>query len=101
MMNVKIICVGKLKEDYLRSACAEYEKRLKGMCRLTVNELSPESLTLESKMGEVLDLFAAGPDNHRINTLQVWLDTGNMRQFDEDTAGAEQELTARYERAMA
>lgn len=64
-------------------------------------ELSPESLTLESKMGEVLDLFAAGPDNHRINTLQVWLDTGNMRQFDEDTAGAEQELTARYERAMA
>lgn len=44
MMNVKIICVGKLKEDYLKSACAEYEKRLKGMCRLTVTELSPESL---------------------------------------------------------
>ena len=28
MMNINIICIGKLKEDYLRMACAEYEKRL-------------------------------------------------------------------------
>ena len=28
MYNIDIICVGKLKEDYLRGACAEYSKRL-------------------------------------------------------------------------
>ena len=42
MLNVNIITVGKLKEAYLRDACAEYAKRLGGFCKLTVTEL-PES----------------------------------------------------------
>ena len=33
MINVKLICVGNLKEAYLRDAFAEYEKRLSGLCR--------------------------------------------------------------------
>ena len=41
MLNVNIICLGKLKESYLRDACAEYEKRLKAFCRLNIIELSP------------------------------------------------------------
>ena len=28
MYNIDLICIGKLKEDYLRGACAEYSKRL-------------------------------------------------------------------------
>lgn len=63
-------------------------------------ELSPESLTLESRVGETLDLFAAGPDNHQINTMQVYLDTGNLRQFDEETAGAEAEMLRLFKRAL-
>ena len=39
MMNINIICIGKLKEDYLRMACAEYEKRLSAFCRLETVEL--------------------------------------------------------------
>ncbi len=35
MLNVKLICVGDLKESYLREAAAEYEKRLGAYCRLT------------------------------------------------------------------
>ncbi|MCR5675278.1 MAG: hypothetical protein K6G16_06150 [Lachnospiraceae bacterium] len=61
-------------------------------------ELSPESLTLETRLGETLDLFAAGADNHLVNTLQVYLDTDNTVQFDRETARAEEELLARYER---
>ena len=34
MYNIDIICVGKLKEDYLRGACAEYSKRLSEFCKL-------------------------------------------------------------------
>ena len=43
-MNLTLICVGKLKEDYLRSACAEYAKRLQGFCRFSVEELEAERL---------------------------------------------------------
>ena len=43
-MNVTVICLGKLKEDYLRAACAEYGKRLGAFCRLQVIELEPARL---------------------------------------------------------
>ncbi|MGN0666114.1 MAG: 23S rRNA (pseudouridine(1915)-N(3))-methyltransferase RlmH [Huintestinicola sp.] len=42
MLNVNLITVGKLKEEYLRSACAEYIKRLGAYCKIKVIEL-PES----------------------------------------------------------
>ncbi len=45
MMNVNIICVGKLKEAYLRDACAEYIKRLGSFCRVNVIELSESRLS--------------------------------------------------------
>ena len=37
-MNVRFICHGTLKEDYLRMACAEYMKRLGGYCRPEILE---------------------------------------------------------------
>ena len=42
MLTVNLIVVGKLKESYLRDACAEYVKRLGAFCKLTITEL-PES----------------------------------------------------------
>lgn len=42
MLNVNLITVGKLKENYLREACAEYSKRLNAFCKLTITEI-PES----------------------------------------------------------
>ena len=42
MRNVKILCVGKLKERYLSDACAEYIKRLHAFCKPEIIEL-PES----------------------------------------------------------
>ena len=38
-MNVKIICTGKLKEQYLRDMCAEYVKRLGAYCKVSIIEL--------------------------------------------------------------
>lgn len=38
-MNIKIICVGKLKEEYWRAASAEYLKRLSSYCQIEVVEL--------------------------------------------------------------
>ena len=34
MVNINIICVGKLKEKYLKDAIDEYSKRLSKYCKL-------------------------------------------------------------------
>lgn len=44
MLNINIICVGKVKEQYLREAIAEYSKRLSKYCNLKIVELPDEKL---------------------------------------------------------
>lgn len=38
-MNIKIICIGKLKEKYWTQAAGEYVKRLGAYCRIEIQEL--------------------------------------------------------------
>lgn len=45
MLNITIIAIGKLKEQYLRDASAEYQKRLSTLCKLNIIELNPEKLS--------------------------------------------------------
>ena len=44
MLNVKLICVGRMRERFYTDAFAEYAKRLQSYCRLTVTE--PQELKL-------------------------------------------------------
>ncbi len=44
MQTINIVALGRLKEDYLKSACKEYEKRMGGMARLIINEIDPVQL---------------------------------------------------------
>ncbi|MBE7027628.1 MAG: 23S rRNA (pseudouridine(1915)-N(3))-methyltransferase RlmH [Ruminococcaceae bacterium] len=46
-MNINIICIGKLKEKYLKDAQAEYSKRLSRFCKLKITEL-PEAAISEN-----------------------------------------------------
>lgn len=41
-MNIKLICVGQLKEKYLKEACQEYGKRLSRYARIHTIEISEE-----------------------------------------------------------
>ena len=43
-MNINIICVGKLKEKYLKDAIAEYSKRMSRFCNLKVIEINEAQL---------------------------------------------------------
>lgn len=43
-MNVNIICVGKIKEDYFVKATAEFEKRLSRFCNFNVMVLPDKSI---------------------------------------------------------
>lgn len=41
-MQIDIICVGKVKEQYLRDAIGEYSKRLSRYCKLNILEVADE-----------------------------------------------------------
>ena len=70
MATIRFITVGTLKEQYLRDAVAEYEKRLSGFCRVeSVNlkeaRLAPDPSDAEIKKAlseEAKAILAATPD---------------------------------------
>lgn len=53
MQTVTVICEGKLKEKYLRDACAEYSKRLSAYCKLNIVELSPHRISDNPSQAEI------------------------------------------------
>lgn len=69
-MTINLIVIGKLKEDYLRSACAEYIKRLARYCTFELHELEEcrlsddpsdkEIMAALKKEGEQIKRFARG-----------------------------------------
>ena len=44
MLNIHIVCIGKVKESYLKDAINEYSKRLSKYCKLTILELPDEKI---------------------------------------------------------
>lgn len=44
MLNINIICVGKIKEKFFTSAIEEYSKRLSKYCKLEILELPDEKI---------------------------------------------------------
>ena len=53
MIDVSVICVGKLKEKFYQDAAAEYAKRLKGYCKLNIVELAEQKLPKNPSLGEI------------------------------------------------
>jgi len=53
MLKVTVICVGKLKEKFYTQAAEEYQKRLKGFCRLEVVELPEGKLPSSPTLGQI------------------------------------------------
>lgn len=51
-MNITIIAVGKIKEDFLKKACAEYEKRLSRFCKMNIIEIPDEPMSDNPKNAE-------------------------------------------------
>ena len=44
MLHINIVCVGKIKESYLKDALNEYSKRLSKYCKLNIIELNDEPI---------------------------------------------------------
>ena len=59
MLSVNIICVGKLKESYLRDAIDEYSKRMRTLCRLSIIELPEERSSDDPSTAEIGRVISA------------------------------------------
>ena len=79
MMNISIICIGKLKERYWTEAIAEYSKRLSSYCNLEIIELkesrladkpsrAEEEMVRTTEGGEILKRIK---DNMHVITLEI------------------------------
>ena len=44
MIHINIVCVGKIKENYLKDAISEYSKRLSKYCKLNIIEINDEPI---------------------------------------------------------
>lgn len=53
MFEIRLICMGKLKEKFYLSAAAEYEKRLKGYCNFQLIELPEYRLPEDPSPAEI------------------------------------------------
>ena len=55
-MEIRIITVGKIKEKYLNDGIAEYAKRLGRYCKLNFIQVPDETLAIEGKMLDSVEL---------------------------------------------
>ena len=95
-MNIHLICVGKLKEAFWVSACAEYLKRLGAYAKISVREVADvdparaggERAAVEREGEAVLAVLAACP----ARTHAVLLAIDGRRRSSEDFAAHLEEL---------
>lgn len=53
MLTVNIICVGNLKEKYLKDAVDEYKKRLSAFCKFEIIEIAEQRLSDKPSESEI------------------------------------------------
>ena len=53
MLNISVLCVGRLREQHYIAAFAEYEKRLKPYCKFTLTELPEDRLPQNPSPAEI------------------------------------------------
>ena len=78
-MNIKVVCIGKLKEKYWSDAVAEYSKRLKAYCALEIVELKEARLPDRAgdaeeesvKLAEGRDILSHIEKDEYVITLEV------------------------------
>ena len=67
MVKITLICVGKLKEKYLKDAISEYSKRLSRFCNLEIKEVSDEKT--KENMSTAEETLIKDKEGERITSL--------------------------------
>ena len=69
MLTIQIICIGKIKEIYLKEAINEYSKRLSKYCKLDIIELPDEKIP-DKLNDNISNIIKAKECNNIINHLK-------------------------------
>lgn len=72
-MEINLICIGKIKEDYIKSGIIEYQKRIKPFCTFNIIELKEvnkydDNRNMEEEAKEILSVIK---DNTYLITLEI------------------------------
>ena len=99
MLRVKLICIGRLKEPYLRDACAEYQKRLSAFCRLEVEELTPARVPEAASDAQLAHSHRRGNGFYRVSPPALMCMLCVLRGSSEHPASSAQSLQGSLWRA--
>ena len=70
-MMIRIIAVGKIKEDYFTDAIAEYVKRLGGYTKLSIVQVPDEKNDVQTLDKEAEHIFKALDEHDYVITLEI------------------------------
>lgn len=97
MLHIDIICIGKLKEDYLKKAIFEYGKRLSKYCFFNIIELSDEkvpSILNESEKEKIIQKESKQILSHlKENSYIIALDLRGKQYTSEEFSEKLQKIT--------
>ena len=106
MLEVKLICIGKLKEKYWRDAVQEYAKRLSAFCRFQIIELNearlpqdPNAAEIAKALGEESKAILAAAGRSALYTLCIDRRHEAVRRDRADRRGGRkrgEQLSVRY-----
>lgn len=79
MIEINVVCVGKIKEKYWNEAISEYSKRLSRYCKLSIIEVAdektpdnaPEAIENQIKQKEGERILSKIPDNAYVIALAI------------------------------
>ncbi len=68
---IKIICVGKIKEDFFKEAVNEYQKRISKYAKIEIIEIPDEPIKEKAKAVEGLKILNKINSNDYVITLEI------------------------------
>lgn len=63
MIKIKLICVGKIKENYFVDAVKEYEKRLSRFCQFQIKEIKEENFNDNPTQSQIKSIIKKEGEN--------------------------------------
>ncbi|MBO5397882.1 MAG: 23S rRNA (pseudouridine(1915)-N(3))-methyltransferase RlmH [Clostridia bacterium] len=100
MLTVNVVCAGKIKENYLKDAIAEYSKRLSKYCNLNIIEVPDEKLP--EKLSENLEISIKEKEGKSMiskipkDTYLICLDLKGKELSSEDFSKKIEDISVNY-----
>lgn len=97
MLHIDCICVGKLKEDYLKNAILKYSKRLSKYCIFNIVELQDEKVPSNLSEAEKLKIIEKESNNIlaniKENSYVIALDLNGKQYTSEEFSEKIEQIT--------